>query len=76
MVGTFVHVGVLNVTGGAFDCTYHMDGGSFVEPPALNIEPRYLLAQGYPGTSGVRTEELTQSGKALPAFAGNVLMLS
>ena len=32
------------------------------------------MAQAYSRTSGIRTEELAQSGKALPAFAGNVFL--
>ena len=49
-----------------------MAGDKLCGPIGSNFRPRTVLAQGYSGTSGVRTEELAQSGKALPAFAGNV----
>ena len=47
---------------------------SFVDQSAVISGLGLFLAHGYSGTSGVRTEELAQSGKALPAFAGNVFL--
>ena len=50
-----------------------MAGNQLCGTIGSEFRPRFSFGPGDSGTSGVRTEELAQSGKALPACAGSVL---